>query len=241
MISEEFVNHSEESDARWSVHRSFIDYWHGGLGRESGCTRETLAAAESSLGRSIPTVLREWYALVGERQDLVGKQDHLLRPHQLKLEYGRLVFHVENQWCCKWFIREADLDRADPPVFVDLDPWPSGRPSDTVAPAASSTTEFCLHMLVQETVISGPGEKRFLLGHAPGIRERIHEEFVDLGLPYWHWPLYPRILLASPGAMDVLVDSAGPINEAELFVSARTDAALKRFLLSFPAPWEAGE
>lgn len=238
MNSEEFADGLSESKARWGLHRSFIDHWHGGLHPESGWSQEALGVAESSLGRALPAALREWYALVGRRQDLVNCQDHLLSPNQLKLEYGRLVFHVENQSCCKWFIREVDLEREDAPVFVDLDPWPSGRPSESVASAASSITEFCLHMLVQETVISGPGEKRFLLGHAPGIRERLHDEFVDLGLPYWHWPMYPRILLASPGSMDLLVDSTGPINEAEIYVSARTGAALKRFLLSFPAPWE---
>jgi hypothetical protein len=50
--------------------------------------------------------------------------------------------------------------------------------------------------------------------------------------------MYPRVLLALPGKLDVLVELQGQGDTAQAIVAARTRQALTGFLERFPWDWE---
>ena len=93
-----------------------------------GSTDE-FAAAEESLGVSLPESVREWYTKVDGREILAkySNDDHALPPSEFRLEIvenRRLVLIMnENQGVCWWGF---DLDGGDdPPVYVNFDPPPN--------------------------------------------------------------------------------------------------------------------
>ena len=72
---------------------------------------------------ALPAVLAHYYRTLGKHRELNHTQDDLLTPdaaarHQAP---GHLVFYNENQGCCVWGIRHADLHLPDPPVWVSED------------------------------------------------------------------------------------------------------------------------
>lgn len=231
MTTDEFVELLLAPPDRWALVKRFVAHWHAPLREGDGYPPEVLAETGRRLGFPLPEALREWYQLAGLREDLTARQDHLRSPEVLMVERGLLFFHVENQGCCRWGIREQDVRLADPPVFLDDD-------GPRRVQEAGSVSEFALHMLLQETVITGPGPKIDDLGLTREHDSQLRARLVDLGLPYWHWPMYPRVLLALPGRLDVLVELFGQGDHAQAIVAARTRQALDGFLERFPWDWE---
>ncbi|MFF1716277.1 hypothetical protein [Streptomyces sp. NPDC058268] len=94
-------------DRAWAFIRSFAACWGEPLVDVGSLTAE-LARVEATFGCSLPAALREFYALVGDRPDLVGNQDPLLLPHEMFARDecgGVLVFRSENQGCALWGVR----------------------------------------------------------------------------------------------------------------------------------------
>lgn len=231
MTTDEFVELLLAPPERWALVKRCVAHWHEPLREGQGYAASELDAAERRLGFPLPVALREWYQLAGQREDLTARQDRLLPPSVLKVEHGVLFFHVENQGCCLWGVRREDVGLEDPPVFMRDD-------AGVRVQEAGSVSEFVLHMLLQETLLTGPGPKVDDLGLSGEHYDQLRARLADLGLPFWHWPTYPRILLALPGPMDVLVEVYGPRDRAQAIVAARTREALAGFLERFPWDWE---
>ena len=72
---------------------------------------------------ALPAVLAHYYRTLGKHRELNHTQDDLLTPDTAALHQapGHLVFYNENQGCCVWGIRHADLHLPDPPVWVSED------------------------------------------------------------------------------------------------------------------------
>ena len=232
MTTDEFVELLRAPPDRWTLVKRFVAHWYEEPLKEGdGYPPAELAKAERRLGFPLPEALREWYQLAGRREALIARQDRPLSPSDIRVDRGMLFFHVENQGCCRWGIRQEELRLADPSVFLEDDRhgW---------FPAARSVSEFVLHMLLQECTVPGPGPKVGDLGLTQAHHEQLRARLTGLGLPAWHWPMYPRVLLAVPGPLDVLVDLQGEGDLAQAFVVARTREALAGFLERFPWDWE---
>lgn len=125
---------------------------------EDGYPEEVLATAEARLGLRLPAALREWLALLG-RWPGISRLDRLVvRPWSLSLESGLLV--VLSDGASRASIREADLAREDPPLFVEEE---VGR--GTVAyPVARTLSEAVL----REVALHGPWGRDVRSGDSGG-------------------------------------------------------------------------
>ncbi len=190
----------ESSEDRWSLLKDFVAEWHAPLQFGDGYSQEDLDAAERRLGFALPTALREWYGLAGKRKDIIARQNYLVVPDELEIsdENGLLIFHSENQGVVEWGIQPADLSLADPTVWLD----DSGAHDDTQEPIRENDTlsEFALQMIVLETT-SFTSFTANALASAEALAAVVRD-FVPLGLPEWHWPMYP---VRFYGSSEVLV------------------------------------
>lgn len=191
----------EGAENRWSLLTDFVADWHAPLQDGDGYSEEELDAAERRLGFALPTALREWYGLIGKREDIVARQNFLVSPDDLEIseENGLLIFHSENQQVVEWGIQPCDLSIADPPVWLD----DSGMHDDPQEPIRENDTlsEFVLQMIVLETAwFAEPQGTTKFSDETVGTLTR---HFQPLGLPDWHWPGHPTRLL---GRNDVLVE-----------------------------------
>lgn len=100
----------------WRFLTDFAAYWRAPLQAGDGYDSVVLDAAEQRLGLRLPPALREAYMLLGRRDDLCRYQDRLLRPEELHVYEGALVYHAENQGVAHWGVLLGDLDAEDPPA-----------------------------------------------------------------------------------------------------------------------------
>lgn len=140
---------------RWRWLADVLDRWYAEpLEAADGSTPEQIAAT----GIELPTVLVEWFTLVGNRLRLV--QDAPTTPKDLTTKDGAVVVWTENQGC--WTIR-VDGPGDDPVCVLDDDAYP-------FTPARLTAT---LHgMLLSDTLVGAwTGERIGPLGQlAPGVR-----------------------------------------------------------------------
>ena len=70
---------------------------------------------------AIPRVLEEFYINYGKSKELQGLQDELVLPDKYEsfLKYDYMVFFNENQGVCQAGIHRSDLDKENPPVYVN--------------------------------------------------------------------------------------------------------------------------
>lgn len=212
----------EGAEGRWSLLTDFVAEWYAPLQTGHGYSKEELDAAERRLGFALPTALREWYSLIGKREDIVARQNFLVSPDDLEIseENGLLIFHSENQQVVEWGIQPSDLSMADPPVWLDDTGWHDDlqepiRENDTLS-------EFALQMIVLETIwFAEPHGTAAFSDETVGI---LAQHFQPLGLPDWHWPGHPTCLW---GRNDVLVElfyEEG--RQTEIGVAARLEVSL---------------
>jgi hypothetical protein len=95
----------------------FVEAWWGPLGPDDGVPEDELRAAEKRLGVPLPAAMREAYARLGQRVEIVSAFDQLVSPRRLRRKDGRVVlWHLDD--ANEWFVRERDLGLPDPPLFV---------------------------------------------------------------------------------------------------------------------------
>jgi hypothetical protein len=68
----------------------------------------------------IPAALAHYYAGVGAIDIINRRHNRLLKPSELRVEDGMVVFYEENQCVAVWGIREGDLHLPDPTVHQGL-------------------------------------------------------------------------------------------------------------------------
>jgi len=104
---------------RWAWLRRYLDTWCAEpLAASDASTEQQLADAQQHLG-PLPTLLREWFELVGAR--LCDIQDMPARPPKLRTSDGRLVVWTENQgvWQILACPRPDGHWDDDPPCVAD--------------------------------------------------------------------------------------------------------------------------
>jgi len=101
---------------RLEILRQVVNFWHGPIKPEDG-----ISGVEQVGGVPLPRPLQFWCGWAGKRTEVMTGQNILFTPgdyeHRsriLRVEDGRLHFHVENQGVYEW---TTLAEGKDPPVF----------------------------------------------------------------------------------------------------------------------------
>lgn len=86
-----------------------------------GWPEAELLAAEARLGFRLPAALREWYRVVGRWTGAPRLHEWTTAPAALELVDGHLLLLRARGWEAQASVREADLARDDPRLFVAID------------------------------------------------------------------------------------------------------------------------
>ena len=220
----DFAARLAKREDRWSLLKDFIAEWHSPLEPGDGYSAADIDAAEQRLGLKLPIALREWYALAGQREDVVATQNFLVGPDELEFEEGLLEFHSENQGVVYWGIKPDDLHLPDPPVYLndsELHDEPEDDDPQELIRENETLSEFALQMVLCETIIT---QDRAIMMQSPGrdTIARVEREYVRFGFPEWHWPEYP---VRFYGAEDTLAMIVGG---ESIYLAASTHAAYNK-------------
>ncbi|MCM2423261.1 SMI1/KNR4 family protein [Streptomyces sp. RKAG293] len=209
----------------WQFVADFAAYWQQPLQPGDGWSVAEVEAAERRLGLVLPAALREAYLLLGRRTDLTSNHDTLLKPDELHVVDGALVYRVENQGATSWGVLLLDLDDDDPGTVMRSDladksqeRWDSWESSLTVA---------CVEMVMSEAVLFASGFTDFLDVDA--------EEAGVVG-QFRKLPAVGRDVRWFADA-DVLIRE---LDGFCLNVRARTEEALDQLRESVPGDWLEG-
>jgi hypothetical protein len=124
--------------------------------------------------------MREWYGLVGRRNDIWSRQDATIQPDDLLVANGVLEFLVENQGVTSWAVRQNDLQLEDPPVVVrdQAGRWVEQSPR---------FSEFALHLFAYVIQFSDAAAQ--IHGNASSrCVQRLEADLPKLGFPEFIWP-----------------------------------------------------
>jgi hypothetical protein len=120
------------------------------LGKLDGCSEKRISEAEQRLGLRLPRLLREFYLLTGEREDINTIFNRLLPPESLRVSSDVLVFYEENQNTCLWGVDVHHLSLEDPAVLRE-----DSAASPTWEPDFNRLSQFLTAMLFLQAVNGG--------------------------------------------------------------------------------------
>ncbi len=157
----------------WTSYRLLVKRLLRPIGKSDGFSEAAISGAEQRLGLKLPRLLREFYLLTGEREDINGVHNRLLNPEDLFAESDALVFYEENQAACVWGVALGSFGEEDPPVV---------RKDSTVTPTWDAEfdhlSEFLTAMLFEQAV--NGGMRHSGIGTAANIRASSDWEVVRL-------------------------------------------------------------
>lgn len=175
----------------------------------------------------LPAPLAELYAMAAGRPELLGTQNSLYPPDQLRPhpEEGLLIFGAENQGNFSWLIDPAEED-----PMVWLAPLYEA-PLAEREPLSGFLVQFCLFEALMSGVLAGspvvPTEQ------ARQVTDSLHE----VPLAPWHWPADPTRFFVGP---DLVLCASTYADHIEIMAGARTPAALAP-LAATDVEWELFE
>ncbi|QIQ04233.1 SMI1/KNR4 family protein [Streptomyces liangshanensis] len=230
-MTETFDLHTRLSEAlasraeAWRFVADFAAHWQQPLQPGDGWSEAEVEAAERRLGLVLPAALREAYLLLGRRTDLTSNHDTLLKPDELDVLDGALVYRVENQGAASWGVLLADLDKEDPGTVIRPDLADKSR--ERWEAWESGLIVACVEMVMAEVVLFPGGFTDFL--------ELDAEEAGVVG-QFRELPSAGRDVRWFADA-DVLIRE---VDGFCLDVRARTEEALDRLRESVPGNWLEG-
>jgi hypothetical protein len=214
--------------ARWELIREIIRPWF-----PADLSRLKLPSGMGPI-TNLPTAcpaIREWYKIVREAPGIWCQQDHLFGADGDWRRGEHLTIAIENQACAYWGIPLNELERDDPPVFVDCgDGWVQEN---------TTVSEFAITWLAYSLKWSEHNRRWANGGTDNSALRLITDNIPRLKLTNWHWPTWPTQFF---GSGDLIVETNGEGEHIWLWVSARTDEAFDRLCdLLKPAGirWEA--
>ena len=174
----------------------------------------------------LPVALAELYAIAAGRPDVMGTQNGLYAPDELRTDphEGLLVFAAENQGNFSWMI---DPTEEDPVVWLVRQ---RAHPVAEREQLSGFLVQFCL----LEALMSGP-LNAFCWSEPLADPSRVTAELQEVPLAPWHWPGDPtRFFVASDL---VLCTCAHDDGHVDILAGARTPDALAT-LAGTGVPWD---
>jgi hypothetical protein len=209
----------------WRFVADFAAYWQQPLQPGDGWSGAEVETAERHLGLALPAALREAYLLLGRRTDLTSNHDRLLKPDELYVADGALVYRVENQGAASWGVLLEDLGDDDPGTVMRADL--ADKTKERWEAWESSLTVACIEMVMSEAVLFEGGFTDFL---------GVDAEEAGLEGQFRELPSVGRDMRWFDAA-DVLIRE---FDGFCLNVRARTQEALDQLRDSVPGDWLEG-
>lgn len=102
------------------IYRSLVEAYLRPLQPADGCRESAIDAAETRLSLRLPSVLREFYRLAGNLDEVNAAHHQLISPPNLKRIGDQLLFYDENESVVTWSVRAVEPPIDDPPVYQFL-------------------------------------------------------------------------------------------------------------------------
>lgn len=204
-----------ERHERWALIREMIRQWF-----PADLSRLKLPSGMGPI-TNLPTAcpaIREWYKIVREAPGIWCQQDHLFGADGDWRRGSYLTIAIENQACAYWGIPLNELERDDPPVFVDGD--------DGWVLECTTTSEFAIAWLAFSIKWS-EHNRRWANGEMTETGwQLVVDNLPRLQLANWHWPTWPTQFF---GSRDLLVETNGEGEGTWAWASARTAEEFDKF------------
>ncbi len=204
-----------------------------------GYSEEELAEAERRLGIRLPAPLRDLYALIGRRSDLVRAQDDLLAPDALYIDTSgqALEFRVECQAVAFWGIPLTAIDDADPPVVCSY----RSEPREW-QPYLDRLSLAMIEMLLSEWIVAGGSLKPELAASRQlddQAVQALEANFTRLPLPdYPMWTDLQGMPTRWYFGMGAVLCAQG---DTWLWVAANSPEALAAVRDALPGHWKSAD
>ncbi len=211
---------------RWRALDGWLDRWaQRPLSARSGASPDRLAACEERLGVELPAALRELYALLGAREDLMIEDDYRWLPPEeiawhVEDDVEGLLFLQSNNGPIAWGIQGEHLTAQDPPVAMFRQP--ANRPhAQRIAIPRLSTYAM---LEVSLTCSTSPGSTQRIFPSHMDMRGPLSSVgFTDLHLgPGTFWAYDSMQAFEHPHAM-AFVGTVSDVQE-ELWLQPREPA-----------------
>jgi len=146
--------------SRWASLTAFVERWYARpLDPDDGLDEAALRAIEARIGRALPALAREWFALVGHRLQATN-QDQPVRPELLEIRDERLALWWECQG--NWSL-DVELGGDTSSAAID-----AGLPE--MPPRGAPIPEALLGMVVSDTMVAAwSGDAASLGALAAGV------------------------------------------------------------------------
>jgi hypothetical protein len=192
-------------DERWAALTGFLERWHG----------QSLAEPPAIPGTTTaPPLLRKMLGVQALVPDVV-RHNQLVRPEELVLEDGKIVFLVENQGVCLW---ATEPDGDDPRVWYrenqDRAPWSEERERLSGFLIQAALFEAILHARFGASATALPDDEA----------EAILALVAPLGAGRWNWG--GARFFGADGALVMTMENG---EACDVWLAARTPLALSRF------------
>lgn len=208
----------------WNEYCQLVQRLLHPVAASDGVTEIRLVETEERLGLELPRLLREFYLLVGEREDINGVFHRLVSPEELSVEKGVLVFYEENQGVCRWGVDVREAGVEDPAVL---------REDSTEEPSWQSDfdhlSQFLPAMLLLQAV--NGGMRYSGVGSADATRIAAASEWENVA-PGGTWT--GTVLLREEQALYVLGEGPNP----EIFGGAKTKPEFLALGQTFDVVWD---
>lgn len=215
----------QSSENFWPAYRVLVGRLLRPLGKSGGCSEKRVSDAERRLGRRLPRLLREFYLITGEREDINGVHNRLLAPEDLRVSGDVLVFYEENQGACFWGVDVHDPANEDPAVFRE----------DSVAspmwdPDFDHLSQFFIAMLFMQAVNGGMRHGGVGSATSANIAQAPSEwEIISLGSSWNN-----RVLMRDGQVLYIFGNEPAP----EVFGGAKTKQKFRDLERTFGVSWD---
>lgn len=158
---------------------SYLSAWTRIYGRDvpgdAGWTEEVLSGAEARLGFPIPESLRQFFAALGNRWEVMEAHLSFFDPTELRLENEKLVFCSN---CHSAMLFAVDIDAADPMVHIADDVVANeDRPFVEWRPWARTCAAYLESVIYIQAVLGGCEHLPVLQAPTDAVRRRIAAEW----------------------------------------------------------------
>jgi hypothetical protein len=197
---------------RWDTLVGFVERWHG---KPLGVPIETSA----TIG---PSLLRKLLGVQSVVPEIV-QQNELVRPDELALEDGKVVFLVENQGVCRW---ATEPEGEDPRV------WYQNSGEDTWLEEPERLSSFLIQMVLFEAILN-TRFGAFAIALPADTVQSVLSRVTPLAGGRWNW-LGARFF-ARDGALVMTMENDGA---CDVWLAASRPLALSRFEDLVTEEWE---
>jgi hypothetical protein len=210
---------------RLATLRQLIEHWHGPLSPGDAYGPGELEGVEA------PEPLVWWYRTGGKRSGVFDFQNRVLRPRDLYLREGKLVFYVENQ--VVWEMATLPVG-SDPPVWSRENDH-RAHWIEEPAPLSVALVQACILEAVMQSMYGAQ-----VAWAQQEVVDLLAEHLPELPYGGLHFSTLPTRFFVGGGALAVVMPNPGPDEEMgfTIMLAAKTEHPLQFLRKTDTSQWE---